>query len=237
MQKPSIVYIPPAKNNIFYAVAEKPKGGLSEAFQPVVDQLISDRNMGRMIVFCKTYDDVINIYHFLKRKLGTFFTEPKGSPDYAYYRVLDMYTHCTHESVKSKIISQFTKVSPLRIIIATIAFGMGINCRDVRYVIHWGAPHDTEMYVQESGRAGRDELLSCALIFKNSLDLNKRYTTEHMIEYCANKSICRRLLLFEDFPDCKFTTKGCKCCDICRKSCHCGKCCDLLSFFPFISNN
>ncbi len=51
---------------------------------------------------------------------------------------------------------QFTSPSPLRIVIATISFGMGINCPDV--------PKNAEMYVQESGRAGRDGKLSCALI-------------------------------------------------------------------------
>lgn len=232
MRKPSIIYVPPVKSNIYYAVAGKPEGGICEAFQPIVDHLVSNRNMGRMIIFCKTYDDVINIHGFLKRKLGHFFTEPRGSDDYVCYRVVDMYTHCTHESVKSKIIHQFTKDSPLRVIVATIAFGMGINCKDVRYVVHWGLPEDAEMYVQESGRAGRDGLLSCALIFKKQSDLNKRYTTEHMIEYCTNKSsICRRLLLFQDFPDCEFKANGCKCCDVCMQSCDCGNCNDLASIF------
>lgn len=165
MKKPCIIYVPPVKGNIYYAVTEEPEGGIREAFQPIVDYLISDRNMGRMIIFCKTYADVINIHDYLKRKLGQFFTEPKGSADYVCYRVVDMYTHSTHESIKSKIIEQFTQVSPLRVIVATIAFGMGINCKDVRYAVHWGVPEDAEMYVQESGRAGRDEFLSCVLIF------------------------------------------------------------------------
>ena len=63
-------------------------------------------------------------------------------------------SHCTNETVKNKLIAQFTRPSPLRIIIATIAFGMGINCPDVRHVIHWGVPADAEMYVQETRRAG-----------------------------------------------------------------------------------
>ncbi len=88
-----------------------------------------------------------------------------GSPDFVVNRLIDIYTHCTHETVKNKIISQFTQPSSnLRIVIATIAFGMGINCSDVRHVIRWGVPVDAEMYVQECGRAGRDDELSCATI-------------------------------------------------------------------------
>ena len=80
-------------------------------------------------------------------------TEPPGSPKFVINRLVDIYTPCTHETVKNKIISLVTKPSALRIVIATIAFGMGINCPDVHHVIHWGVPTGAEMYVQESGRA------------------------------------------------------------------------------------
>ena len=60
--------------------------------------------------------------------------------------------------------------------IATIAFGMGIDCPDVRHIILWGVPSDAEMYVQESGRAERDGELSYATIWKTSTDLTTRYT-------------------------------------------------------------
>ncbi len=77
----------------------------------------------------------------------------------------------THPSVKNKLLKQFTSSSTLRVIVATSAFGMGVDCPDVRQVIHWGVPDDTQMYIQESGRAGRDRRSALTLLLKNSNDL------------------------------------------------------------------
>ena len=105
------------------------------------------------------------VYYFFKRRLGVEFTEPPGAPDLARFRVVDMFSHCTHESVKNTIMTQFTTNSRLRIVIATVAFGIGIDCPDVWQVIHWGGPEDAEMYIQESGRAGHDEHMSHTLLY------------------------------------------------------------------------
>lgn len=225
MQSPEIISISPDKDNIIYTVLDKPKEGIKEYFKCIISKLITERsNMDRVIIFCKTYNNVIAIYQYFKQELGKYFTEPPGSANFVVNRVVDVYTHCTHESVKSKIVAQFTKPSTLRVVIATVAFGMGINCPDVRHVIHWGVPADVEMYVQESGRAGRDGKLSCATILKNPLDLDRRYTTQEIIDYCTNKLTCRRTLLFQDFQECSFKSRGCKCCDICQLRCDCGQC-------------
>ncbi len=52
-------------------------------------------------------------------------TYPPGSPNFVVNRTVDVYTHCTYETIKNKIVSQFTQLSQLRVVIATIAFGMG----------------------------------------------------------------------------------------------------------------
>ena len=68
-----------------------------------------------------------------------------------------MYTSVSDDKHKQEIITQFTKPgSQLRIIIATIALGLGVDCPDVRQIIHVGTPEDVETYIQETGRAGRD---------------------------------------------------------------------------------
>ena len=76
--------------------------------------------------------------------------------------------------------TSFCKVgTPLRIVICTIAFGMGVDCPDLRQIVHWGVSSDVEMYMQESGRAGRGGNPACAVPFYKKSDLNPRMTTQH----------------------------------------------------------
>ena len=177
MDNPAIVYIPSVKNNIIYFVSDKPKASIQAAFQPVTSRLLRERDMGRVIIFCHSYPDAIVIHSYFLHELGESY-EPKGSPNYVKYRVFDLYSHCTHSSVKKKLLNQFTSSSALRLIIATSAFGMGIDCPDVRQVIHWGVPDDAEMYIQESGKAGRDGKPASAMLMKNAHDL--RFTSKEM---------------------------------------------------------
>lgn len=73
---------------------------------------------------------------------------------------------------------------------------MGINCPDIRQVIHWGPSQDVESYIQETGRAGRDGKDSCALLFVNKVDLsakgNRQLTHTDMLDYC--KSVLQKVV-------------------------------------------
>lgn len=118
------------------------------------------------------------------------------------------------------------------IIVATVAFGMGINKPDVRYVIHYDMPKSIEQYYQEIGRAGRDGLESEALLLYSVADirkirflLNESYDCsksekllQGMINYAETK-ICRRKTLLAYFGEnYNFNAENIKnsyCCDIC----------------------
>ncbi len=116
------------------------------------------------------------------------------------------------------------------VIVATIAFGMGIDKPDVRFVIHYDAPKSLEGYYQETGRAGRDGLEGNCLMFYAYDDIlklekfnkdktvterdNARALLMEMVAY-SNLGVCRRRQLLSYFGE--QTDKDCGFCDNCIK--------------------
>jgi ATP-dependent DNA helicase RecQ len=115
------------------------------------------------------------------------------------------------------------------IIVATIAFGMGIDKPDVRFVVHYDVPKSLEGYYQETGRGGRDGLEGLCLMFYSHNDLNKlekfnkdkpvqerenaRILLQEM-EYYAESPVCRRRQLLHYFGE-EYTQENCGMCDNC----------------------
>ena len=115
------------------------------------------------------------------------------------------------------------------VIVATIAFGMGIDKPDVRYVIHYDIPKSLEGYYQETGRAGRDGGEGLCVAFYSSKDLQKlekflegkpiaeqdigRQLLQETTAYCES-SVCRRKMLLHYFGE-EYTEENCGNCDNC----------------------
>ena len=136
-----------------------------------------------------------------------------------------MYTRVLTNQKKEQILLSFcTSGSKLRLIIATSAFGLGVDIPDIRRIFHWGLPSNFEEYVQESGRAGRDGGKAEAILYEGH---GGRHSTKEVKLYASNKIVCRRRFLFEGFLkffEKNITVCGCKCCDVCARDCSCDSC-------------
>ena len=117
------------------------------------------------------------------------------------------------------------------VIVATIAFGMGIDKPDVRYVLHYDMPKSLEGYYQETGRGGRDGGEGQCIAFYAYKDLDKlrkfmqgKPVAEQEIgnqllletQAYAESSVCRRKLLLHYFGE-EYMEENCGCCDNCMK--------------------
>ncbi len=223
LQNPYVIVRCPCKANIVYSVGTF--SDVSDTFQPMVQRLKEQRTkMPRVIIYCRRFEVCSDVYVLFRDHLGINFTEPPDSPDTPGFRLVDMYTSVTDQYIKEEIIKLFTMESKLRIVVATIAFGMGIDCKDIREVVHVGAPDDVESYIQETGRGGRDGLPSLAALLLTRASKHKK--SEAMIEYMKNETNCRRDLLFNNMESYEHLDCGskCLCCDICAKMCNCGSC-------------
>lgn len=212
---------PPLRGNISYQFAylnkDKP---LDCVFGPLIEELKDKgEETERCIIFCQTRKQCSIIYRLFNAVLGKRNFVDGGS---SYDRCLVQMFHAgSPDSVKRHVVKEMTKEkSHLKVVVCTIAFGMGIDCKDVYRSIHFGPSSTVDSLIQETGRLGRDGKQCFCYVLYNGL-LTAHCDTQ--MKELVDTENCRQNFIEQLFPTPSTTTRaeGCLCCDQCSKKCDC----------------
>lgn len=197
-------------------VASFDRKNLSLEVRPALDRV------KQIIDFIKDKPNECGIVYCLSRKTTEELAEKLqkvGIKAKAYHAGLD-------SKIRSKTQDEFIN-DECQVVCATIAFGMGIDKSNVRWVIHYNLPKNIEGYYQEIGRAGRDGLHSETVLFESYGDMIQlqKFASEGLnaevqlaklerMKQYADALSCRRKILLSYFGE--LVTENCGNCDICK---------------------
>ena len=227
----------PLQQNITYRVLPTDESGIDIFIIPLLDELRSKASdADKTIIYCRSYRDIIDVYRQLVIGLGDDLYVSGSSEQ--KNRLVEKYDACTEPTLKSRIVDSFIQPNSfLRVVVATTAFGMGIDSPNIRRVIHWGPPETISMYVQQVGRCGRDRKQATAVLYAGR-GITMRNVDDAMFEYCKRLDKCRRAMLMEPFCKARMDNEmsdpqlACRCCDVCQHHCQCGHCREVVLAQP-----
>ena len=229
----------PDRPNIFLEVKHQSSYDFEQDLFWIVEGLKTEgENYPKTVIFAQTVSTVSDIYEFLMDSLeedayGSSFKNPQN-------RLVSMFHGQIGKELQQFTVDNFRLPdAKIRVLVSTIAFGMGVEVRDIRQIIHWGRSKSVLAYWQEIGRGGRDGQQCTAIWYpKSTAGIDK----EIFDQIKADKSLCVRSKILSTFlipgmdpsplkcmnersaclKDCVHCSCSlCLCCSHCKQLCAC----------------
>ena len=224
---PAVVKLNPDRVNICITVKNRlPNVNKSEKYDqlimPIAQELkIHLRKFPLTIVYVESLEALGYFYQVLNHELKELQYDPPHLKRPENRLFAQYHTEYTTQ-MKSHIIQEIKKENPsLRLVLATVALGMGLNAPHIRRIIHCRPPTTLEKYAQEIGRAGRDGGKAQAILYFNKSDIakNRKGLSAAMTKFCNNTVSCLRLQIVKyfGFEEVLFDGPSTDCCSNCAQ--------------------
>jgi len=237
----TVIALPPDRPNVYLDVVSHSSMTVERDLEWLAKAVETEQQTCRKtVIFCKSINVVADVYEWLMDRLGEkAFVQGAQSND---SRLVSVFHAHISDTLRQYVMTEFRKPnSVIRILIATVAFGLGIEIPDIGLVIHWGKLSSVMTYWQQVGRCGRDGTSARAIWYAKSVTCGK---DTDIVRQIKAQSVCVRQVVLDAFAlsvgptscvklsdrrvTCQATTPCsscvcayCTCCSHCRRKCRC----------------